>query len=1708
MSVHFDSDFDNEILMVFLEEISGYLPEFEEHLAKLKANPKVKESLEECHRLAHTIKGSAASLGFSEVSKHGLALEQALTPVVEKKAVFTPELAQECERHLAAIRALLAQMQPTAVEAAEAPVTSLTEPAHQAPVTAATTAGPEPTTEAMEATPPPEVPLIPAVELAPAPTWSSSEVSAIESAAQAPATLPAKTEAQSGGAVDAAKLTFPTLPAAGPASTNFTQAEPGMIEERFTLSSGRAVQTTPMSNAGAANAVDPLFADIFAGENLPSFSQAGSNQVTTAPSTPKRGWLEEAAELFSFDDIHPLDFARKIEQQNATPVETSEVKDTTPAYELPDWLREAQTGNTEPAYPPETAALPQTPLLNTAGVRESDASAPEVLELPTFGDLDLGLELASPENKTQTTATSDQSLTTPVDVPDFSDLGDFDFNFEQPLLAPELQVTSSDWSGLDDIFSTSEIDRHIERLQQEILPEIPSDLTQFEAVPLPSEIGVSDSDLLSRLTPPIPASQRLPAIDQGNVPSSFDFSPEDLADLQDVEALLNNLEPVVETTTPSYTLAEQLLAESGQLDLPELPQLARLEEDKAGELVSPVIESEREVEANQLEAAVEAENSFVPSTYAEDAAAINAALAELPDLEELPSPNGLADLPGLENLTPEEVAMLAESGLDFSNFGDDADGFGFDAAPMWLAEGQADLDEMRKWLDSQETSNASKIQQSSATLRKAAELMDLTEIANQLSVIETMAGMLVSGDLPQNPNSFAMLKNAYQDLEHLLKPYHAAADAILNPQVATTLPEAEVAASEVAYPAATVTENEETATAVAIPVFNPTPVGVEVDKELAEVFASEAEEHIQNLDSRLAALEKDPGNRELVREIRRTAHTLKGSAAMVGFHVVSHTAHLMEDLLDKLFDGSLEVTPPIVELLFATFNVIDKLVRDLIAARPEDPALLEELRPRYEAMLETPEAEATGGAIIFERKTPISIAIPAIDAPVVELPPETLETASSLSIASLDTELAVRIPIGRLDGMMNQVGELVINRTVLEQRNQVFNRAVEELSLSIRRLQRISRELETRYEVELLKNSSVLSPGVGAGSGNGSRYGNGNGNGNSNGSRYGNGNSSYNNYSALPDPLKTNAEFDTLEMDRYTEFHTLSREMSETVSDIATVQRELDTVRDDLDNISVQQSRLTDDLQDRLVKVRLVSLSNLTPRLYRAVRTLSVTESKDVEFVVSGDSTQVDKTIFEEIGDPLLHLIRNAIDHGVELPDERRANHKNPVATVGFAARSEGSDVVIEVSDDGRGIDLEGLKRRGIERGFLSPDANPNEEELYNLMFQPGFSTSITISEVSGRGVGLDVVRSNITRLKGVIEVASQPGKGTTFIIRLPNTLAISRALLTKAGGYTYAIPLNAIEETTRLEPNALLPSSAKYGRGSYYRYNGETLPLYDLSALLRLSAHARKQAEVEVDEEEANATAKRDRPLLIMNGAQRYALTIDKLEGQQEVVVKGLGSHLKSVRGVIGATILGSGQVILILNVYELLDRNLRQTGVFAPRGVRRGELTNLEAARTLSEAEIKEREQADLRNRVLNGETRQVVPPLPKARRTPLIQVVDDSLSIRKVLSNALEKAGFRVRTSKDGQEALETIRQGTPDLIIMDIEMPRMDGYQLTSILKGDESFQHIPIVMLTSRAGLKHRQKAEEVGADGFLVKPYKEEELLDMVSTLLVLSSQD
>jgi chemosensory pili system protein ChpA (sensor histidine kinase/response regulator) len=420
------------------------------------------------------------------------------------------------------------------------------------------------------------------------------------------------------------------------------------------------------------------------------------------------------------------------------------------------------------------------------------------------------------------------------------------------------------------------------------------------------------------------------------------------------------------------------------------------------------------------------------------------------------------------------------------------------------------------------------------------------------------------------------------------------------------------------------------------------------------------------------------------------------------------------------------------------------------------------------------------------------------------------------------------------------------------------------------------------------------------------------------------------------------------------------------------------------------------------------------------------------------------------MADPLLHLLRNSVDHGIEPSDLRLAIGKEARGTIRLRADYVGSQVVIQISDDGAGLDPELLRETAVSRGFVaSADAaRMSEEELFGLVFLPGFSTAKEISEVSGRGVGLDIVKANVHKLKGSVSLESQVGKGTTFTIRLPVTMAVMRSILVKTHQETFAIPLGAVRQIVRLDENDL----EWVGQDQFVRVADRVFPLYSLGKVLGLK---------QPPDESVTRW-----PILILDiGAKQVAFTVDHLMGGREVVIKNLGSHLRRVRNLIGATLMGDGSVVLILDPVEL---------------VREAVLLSRAPARPASQA------------------------PAALARDTWTVLIIDDSPSVRRVLSTLIKSAGWKPVTARDGLEALEILYHTptSPDLILLDVEMPRMDGYELLGTLKANDTYRHIPVVMVTSRAGDKHRKKAIDLGSSGYLVKPYQDDALLNVIRALV------
>jgi chemosensory pili system protein ChpA (sensor histidine kinase/response regulator) len=518
------------------------------------------------------------------------------------------------------------------------------------------------------------------------------------------------------------------------------------------------------------------------------------------------------------------------------------------------------------------------------------------------------------------------------------------------------------------------------------------------------------------------------------------------------------------------------------------------------------------------------------------------------------------------------------------------------------------------------------------------------------------------------------------------------------------------------------------------------------------------------------------------------------------------------------------------------------------------------------------------------------------------------------------------------------------------------------------------------------------------------------------------------------------AGFDPLEFDRFTRFQELTRMMAESVNDVATVQQSLLRNLDDANAAILAQARLNRDLQQQLMGVRMVPFGTLADRLYRIVRQTSKELGKRANLEISGSQVELDRSVLDKIVAPLEHMLRNAIAHGIEAQEARLARGKPEIGELALALKQEGNEIILSFRDDGAGLDLERIRARAIDAGLLAPDSDADPEQLAELIFTAGFSTASALSQVSGRGIGMDVVKTEITRLGGRIEVLSTAGQGTEFRLYIPLTLALTKALLVRAGGRRYAIPSVMIEQVLDLKESALAEiRDAGCAQWMDLRYPFSYLP--QLLGETQAQPEVRRQYWV----------------LLLRSANRRIAVQVDELQGNEEIVVKNIGPQLARVIGVDGATVLADGQVVLILNPVALSTR--------APL-----------AAAPLPAAAADE-----------------------QVARLPTVMVVDDSLTVRKITGRLLAREGYRVLTAKDGVDALEQLLDVVPDVLLVDIEMPRMDGFDLTRNIRADERLKAVPIIMVTSRIGEKHRAYAFEVGVNDYLGKPYQEDDLLRRIA---------
>ncbi len=772
--------------------------------------------------------------------------------------------------------------------------------------------------------------------------------------------------------------------------------------------------------------------------------------------------------------------------------------------------------------------------------------------------------------------------------------------------------------------------------------------------------------------------------------------------------------------------------------------------------------------------------------------------------------------------------------------------------------------------------------------------------------------------------------------------------------------------------------------------------------ELIESFRLETEERLQSVQEQLRMLESNPADADLTLAIRRTIHTVKGASAMVGHVPMSRLAHRMEDLLEALAAHAVTYDDETRDLLYLAADALADLASSLGRPGSQPADAFDEIVGGFDLRLR----EFTAARAKAGKQTAM---VPLGAEPAIELTGPRAEGAAPVNAPSASGQY-VRVPIERLDELVRLVSELLVNRSTFEQHLGAYGREVAELDLSISRLKRVSQRLDSETEVTALRGGigQLTVRGV-----------------------------------LLPAKVDKREEFDTLEFDRYTDLHLVSRDLAETAVDVTATASELRARSGDFDSYLNRLSRLTSDVQDRLMRMRMVPLASLSTRLHRTVRVTSERTGKQAEFTIEGDRVELDKTVLEEMAGPIEHALRNAVDHGIESEALRRATGKPARGRITLEAHYEGTQVVLTISDDGAGINPELVRTAAIERGLLSEAdaANMPDERVLDFIFQPGFSTTRSVSETSGRGVGMDVVKSTVTRLKGTVELTSSPGRGTRLTVRLPMTLAIMRVILIKANATSFALPANVVTRILRVGPESI----ENLGGKEMLRSDGKIVPLLRLGEALHLKG-------------QPDQAVARPPVLLLQLGDHSMALLVDEVIDAREVVVKTLGTMLRKVRGFTGATLMGDGSVVLILNPSDLVENQVTRTSHLA----------------LPSHA-------APLANRALE------------------ILTVDDSVSVRRVLAKLIEGAGWRPTPAKDGIEALEVLQRGLrPDAILLDVEMPRMDGYELLGALRAIPQFRNVPVVMLTSRSGDKHRKKAFELGATDYLVKPYQDDTLLAVV----------
>src|SRR5215831_15268247 len=785
-----------------------------------------------------------------------------------------------------------------------------------------------------------------------------------------------------------------------------------------------------------------------------------------------------------------------------------------------------------------------------------------------------------------------------------------------------------------------------------------------------------------------------------------------------------------------------------------------------------------------------------------------------------------------------------------------------------------------------------------------------------------------------------------------------------------------------------------------------------LDPEVLSYFAPEAQEYLESLEAQLLRLEKEPQNPELINQLFRTAHTLKGSAYTVGFQSIGDMTHYIEDFMGAVREGRVKVQPGHTDVLLRSVDVVRLLMR-------RDPTLTGTVRQRF--------AAAMKGLKQLEQIVPVEAAAkttvvqPAPATPVIETKDQQEPEQAKAKDAGTEEREVIRVSRDRLERLLNLVGELVIGRGRLEQRLSVLEQLSQQVLACKVRLMDSVRSFEEKHTFTLPTYTGNAADESKAGGGAAAAF-------------------------------AGVSDFGGLEFDKYDDFNILARRISEVTADISESMTQLSgSIRRSHEDMS-QLQQLTLGMRDEIARARMVPIGTPFTRFRRATREMARATGKEVTLVTSGEHTEVDTGVVERLVDPLVHLVRNAVYHGIEPAALRVSKGKPATGTIYLHASHRGNAVLIEVEDDGAGLDIDKIKAKALERGLVRSDVVKNlpEAEAIKFIFMPGFSTADQVGDQAGRGVGMDVVKRVIESMNGHIDVESVRGVGTKFTLHLPLTLLIATALMVRSGEERYGIPLPSVREVSMLTTSSL----QQMGERSMLQIGDEAIDVQPLQQLMYRSGAAR----IEVG-----------KPVVIVRtGAGPIGLAVDELLGRQEIVIKPIGALKSLERSCFGGeTIDPEGRVVLVLDPARLVSGGEKTA---APLEV----ASNAVAG---SEAEI----------------PFQDTPTQPAVEQKILL--IDDSLSIRKFVGRMLETAGYEVDTAVDGEEGLRKASAKNYRLILTDLEMPKLNGYEVIQALRSRPQTQQTPIIVMTTRAGDKHRQMALNIGASSYIAKPVEERALI-------------